>query len=1187
MLKKMAHRISLAAAFGIAAISLQACGGGGGTTASVAVPSPTGVSSVIAFSQTLSTTKNNPITITLQGESPAAGTLTFDVYTSPASGTLTGQLAGINPVMTYTPGLDYYGNDAFTFHVTDTQGNTGTGTINIQVLNSISPLADSDGDGLLDLNELNTFGTNPQLADTDGDGFDDFSEVVTFAFDNQVNNFRFNPLIADMPEIDIQLVSQPEIQLNYTTTSGSSQSISTNRSVSSSTSTSHSKAYTSTWSSSVSHEAGVSLTLGNQTEGGSKGFNAKVSVSATASYTNTNTEGHEKSTSWNDETTHENGTTNDKGTAFEENNSISTSDGDILVSVKVANTGNVAYSINNLFLNASYFDGSAADRPFVPVGTLKFDDPNNSQFPVFTLSPGQATGVMTFRTSPLNVNAVKKLLRDSRGMSIRPSIYDMLDQNGTSYNFASTGIGTQTALVKVDYVGNGGRKNITKRVAVHGDPSAAVTVDHILNGILQINAVVTDSYGAPASQGVVSSVDGLTNNDPYGFWIMMLGKNQGNNQMETTTYTTPQDRSRWIARGNLDPYTTSIVDQYDPTQLTVNGGDIVHLFYMQDSDLDGLPDVQEFFYRSDPLQKDTDGDGLEDSTEVKGWDVTWENQFHSQPTQHVYSSPTLKDTDSDGVTDDLEANLTDPYSINRRNPRLADTDGDSIVDGVDDKMGAGLGPNVFQNLGMSDLYTTVTLNQLVSPYSSVTVSYALPTSLYQMPANGYSSYAVAMYRLVDANATFPDPAYPPQNGISPILGDTLPCQAPATCQWTAVNVYQTFNGATNQPMVPVANEQFTETGLLVANTSAKYIAYVSVDGKWKANPTSVLATSDSEIVRFTMHPALISGVKSLVGPAHHADTSGTNRGAHDSSNPQWYYWNWNRTVYHFSSGGADLWSFSSANPVCYFCGGYDRTANAYQRYDLGFGVTPDTAHRGNDLRILYNGNPSQAFYAQDINGTVIDDLPADYWEAPINYPYNKGDGEVNLRWYLQVDGMSLYDSGVKTIDNTYHADLAATTVSPFIDQQPLSGGVPVYSGAPSVFVNTTDPYSSYPAKGVFEIELPAVPQCYLIDLGEYEIDLKVPGGINPIANGDAVAVADLCRDNSPAGFGVWTLTDRTSGAVLGSTRKGNINSIPFYGHVFWREKPPADQSVPWKYRTDWHAVSTSFDLFMGYDLSVR
>ena len=40
--------------------------------------------------------------------------------------------------------------------------------------------ADSDGDGLNDGDEVNTYGTDPTNADSDGDGLSDFDEVMTY-----------------------------------------------------------------------------------------------------------------------------------------------------------------------------------------------------------------------------------------------------------------------------------------------------------------------------------------------------------------------------------------------------------------------------------------------------------------------------------------------------------------------------------------------------------------------------------------------------------------------------------------------------------------------------------------------------------------------------------------------------------------------------------------------------------------------------------------------------------------------------------------------------------------------------------------------------------------------------------------------------------------------------------------------
>ena len=65
---------------------------------------------------------------------------------------------------------------------------------------------------------------------------------------------------------------------------------------------------------------------------------------------------------------------------------------------------------------------------------------------------------------------------------------------------------------------------------------------------------------------------------------------------------------------------------------------------------DGLPDSIEALFGSDPHNKaDTDGDGILDGFEVKGW----------------ATSPTLKDTNFNGCTDNIEiADVNGDYKVN-------------------------------------------------------------------------------------------------------------------------------------------------------------------------------------------------------------------------------------------------------------------------------------------------------------------------------------------------------------------------------------------------------------------------------------------------------------------------------------------------------------------------------------------
>ena len=99
------------------------------------------------------------------------------------------------------------GNDAFLDTYTFTSGTT-SGTVTLSVINST---ADVDGDGLTDLAEICTHGTDPNDDDTDNDGLTDGSEINTHGTDPndpdtdgdgltdgfEVNTSLTNPLLKD------------------------------------------------------------------------------------------------------------------------------------------------------------------------------------------------------------------------------------------------------------------------------------------------------------------------------------------------------------------------------------------------------------------------------------------------------------------------------------------------------------------------------------------------------------------------------------------------------------------------------------------------------------------------------------------------------------------------------------------------------------------------------------------------------------------------------------------------------------------------------------------------------------------------------------------------------------------------------------------------------------------------------
>ena len=85
-----------------------------------------------------------------------------------------------------------------------------------------------------------------------------------------------------------------------------------------------------------------------------------------------------------------------------------------------------------------------------------------------------------------------------------------------------------------------------------------------------------------------------------------------------------------------------------------------------DRDHDGLNDYQELQAGTDPYSPDTDNDGLLDGEEVYhydatlqqwvgGWDIVYAFDAQNQPLiTHVTSNPLNPDTDGDGITDKLE-----------------------------------------------------------------------------------------------------------------------------------------------------------------------------------------------------------------------------------------------------------------------------------------------------------------------------------------------------------------------------------------------------------------------------------------------------------------------------------------------------------------------------------------------------
>jgi hypothetical protein len=180
--------------------------------------------------QSVSTAEDTPLPITLTGSDPDGDPLSYVVVDLPSHGTL----SGVAPALTYTPNLNFYGPDSFTFKVNDGMLDSDPATISITV-NPVNdpplanpqnlstpqntPLAitltgsDVDGDSLTFAitsgpNYGSLSGTPPAVTYTPNSGFIGTDSFQFVANDGTVNSapatvsITVEPSIISLPFID-------------------------------------------------------------------------------------------------------------------------------------------------------------------------------------------------------------------------------------------------------------------------------------------------------------------------------------------------------------------------------------------------------------------------------------------------------------------------------------------------------------------------------------------------------------------------------------------------------------------------------------------------------------------------------------------------------------------------------------------------------------------------------------------------------------------------------------------------------------------------------------------------------------------------------------------------------------------------------------------------------------------------
>lgn len=226
------------------------------------------------------------------------------------------------------------------------------------------------------------------------------------------------------------------------------------------------------------------------------------------------------------------------------------------------------------------------------------------------------------------------------------------------------------------------------------------------NGIVETAATGDDvqlipvgATGVPAFVGIIGpGPNGMIDTQPQGDEVYIspdCGANTPANGPETLVRfenrRAGEFQRTWSVRIDRN------VSGGDFGKLLLYPGDNVGISFVQDVDHDGILAQAEFIYGSSDTIRDTDGDGLDDFSEVA---VGWTVGVRGAPLLRVFPSPSVADSDGDGLTDrqeqDLSRYITNPTIFQQifgtppnpnnpmsTNPRLKDTDGDGIEDKVE------------------------------------------------------------------------------------------------------------------------------------------------------------------------------------------------------------------------------------------------------------------------------------------------------------------------------------------------------------------------------------------------------------------------------------------------------------------------------------------------------------------------
>lgn len=494
---------------------------------------------------------------------------------------------------------------------------------------------DSDGDGLSDCDEL-SFGTNPDVADTDGDGFNDKEEVENWDRLGG-SHLRFNPLVADVPRLYMQQLSKPLVQLFATTEESGQITRGMSDAQSNEVQVTTSRGRTNTHKVEEQHAVGVNAEV--------KRRGPITSGSVEASYDYEHTDTTTDTSYWNETRVATNRQESEAYYEIIQSETTITTGGEIKLLMGFANDGDVSYTVNGMDI-AAYMEDPHQPGKRIPVGTLQYQgDLSFTPQPLglnATIDPDGLEPYTFVYTADGNPGEISRILQIANKLILKPTNLQLSGERADiDLSLAAANIKSRTAEVIIDFGNNPALPIERFRVAIDTGVGNTLPFDVLMHNHLNFSYEFGSASfnGASSENGLLAVRGQAMSAATNSYWLVA----------HTFTPAGAPSGSRETRLYNL------LAAPYSASDINLARGDVLHLVYITDTDLDGLSDRLEQLNSTDINMADSDQDGLDDALETYGWYTNLASAPCDQGDQTlVFGDPLLVDSDADGNSDKQE-----------------------------------------------------------------------------------------------------------------------------------------------------------------------------------------------------------------------------------------------------------------------------------------------------------------------------------------------------------------------------------------------------------------------------------------------------------------------------------------------------------------------------------------------------